>query len=439
LVAQLAGPVDIALPGDPVADKAKAYAPSEFALASGAGVAWGNSEEDAEQAGRAAPGVLKHVYIGNGDRGFTLLTDGGNGWSIDPAKSMVVLERDEQGNYTLRIRVINHETALKGKKTVTFALLTHPATPRPENFRDRQWTAPMTGKAATPALNLAARMKAPAIKALRGDAVAMESLAVESRVTGPAGVALPKQAATVIDAYPLPLFRYLTGTQTGLLRRIAPANADKHQPGGNPKPDRSMIGRALLHDAGLDIAGLANVTHAMQSMNKLVEFGLLGEEDVEFIPYWRTGDLVRFGPKYEGSDDPFALTTENPFAEVKISIYRRDAGDGRTEALLVVANETDQPVRQLLYILDEERVFGGKNQMSMRQILREIDFTGIPKDADWRREAVTGMRGDPPALLDVEGDSALQAAKVRDDTGTIFGNLFIPAHDFRVLYGYSSK
>lgn len=438
LVAPLAGPMDVAIPGDPVADQPKAYEVSEFSLAGGEGVAWGNSKEDADRAGRAAPGLLQHVYVGNGDRGFTLLTNGGDGWSIDPAESMVLLERDEQGNYTLKVRIINTPTALKGEKTVQLALLTHPATPRPENFRDRQWTAPMQGEAATPELNLKTRTEAPSLTAVRGDAVAFEALAVESRVTGPAGIALPKNGRTVVDAYPAPLFRYLAGTQTGLLRRIAPENQDTHQPGGNPKPDRSILGRALLHDAGLNMAGLANAAHAMQSMNKLVEFGLFDEDNIEFIPYWRTDQIIRFGPKYE-SGDAFALTTDNPFADVKISIYRRDAGDGRIEALIVFANETDQPVRQLVYLLNPDRLFGGPNKLTMSQVFRELDFSAIPKDADWRRERVTGMRGDPAALLDYEQHSAVQVAKVRDQTNTIYGNLFIPAHDFRVLYGYATS
>lgn len=439
LVAQLAGPVDVAIPGAPVGDQAKAYGRTEFALAGGDGVVWGNSKEDADQAGRAAPGVLKHLYVGNGDRGFTLLTNGGDGWAINPAQSMAVVERDEQGNYTLRIRIINSATRLGGEKTVQLALLTHPATPRAENFRDQQWTAPMGGEAATPALNLETRTKAPAIQALRGDANAFEALAKETRVTGPAGVALPKDVKTVIDAYPLSLFRYLTGTQTGLLRRIAPDNQDEHKPGGNPKPDRSMLGRALLHDAGLNLAGLANVSQAMQSMNKLVEFGLFEEQKVEFIPYWRTDGMVRFGPRYE-TDDPFALSTENPFADVKISIYRHDAGNGKTEAIMIIANETDQPVRQLLYILDSERVFGGVNKMHMREVLSQIDFEGIPNNADWRAERVNGLIGKQGmALQDLEQGGAVQQASVRDDSGTIFGNVFIPAHDFRILYGYSTK
>lgn len=442
IVAQLAGPVDIAIPGNPVGDNAAEYEERDFRIAGGEGVAWGNSKDDAEEAGIAAPGVLKHVYVGNGDRGFTLLTDGGDGWAIDPAKSMVALERDEQGDYTLHIRIINHETALKGKKTVEFALLTHPARARGKDFRDRQWTAPMKGDASTPELNLSAWAKANGLGAVRGDAVAFEGKADEVRVVGPAGVDLPKGAATVIDAYPLPLYRYVTGSHTGLARRIVPENHNRMKPGGNPKPDRSILGRALLHDAGLHLPGLANATAAMQSMNNLVEANFFDEQSIEFIPYWRTDDLLRFGPKYE-TDDPFALSTDNPFDKVKMSIYRRDAGDGRIEAMIVIANETDQPVRQMLYILDSERVFGGVNALKMQQILRRIDFEGIPKDSDWRPEQVMGglprVKGGATGLMDVETGGAVQVANVRDTSDTIYGNVFIPAHDFRVLYGYGSK
>lgn len=441
LVIPLSGPVDVAIPGNPVGGDVDASAPVGFN--GGTGVVWGNSADDAGDNGRAAPGKLTHLFVGSGDRGFTVLTDGGDGWQIDPGKSMAVVERDDQGRYTLRIRVINHSVDLGGSKRVTFALLTHPATTRPDNFRDKQWTAEPRADAATPALKLQTRTAAKAFDVLRADAVALESLSDQVRLTGPAGVALPNNARDVASAYNLPLYRYLSATHTGLMAQIAADNLKLTSPGGDPAPDRMILGRALLHDSGVDIRGLANATQSMELMNKLVRFGLFNEEQVEFIPYWRNDNLLRYGPAFS-SDDPFALTRDNPYRLVKVSAYRTPLQGGGHKTILIVANEGDQPVRDVLHILNSDRVFGGLNAMTGGQIAqRNIDFSKLPDQADWGpRNLMGGLNHNGPALEDMETGAVIAAVKHRNQRGhskVEYGRLFIPPHDFRVLVGYSKK
>lgn len=433
LLLPLSGPVDVAIANQPLAGD------GPVGLNTGQGVVWGNSADDAGQRGRAAPGVLKHLFVGNGDRGFTLLTDGGKGWQIDPDQSMAVVERDDQDRYTLRLRVINHTVTLSGSHTVKFALMTHPSTHRPDNFRDLQWQSRDDIQPATPALNLSTRDQAKVVAAVRGDAVAFESLAPAVHLAGPAGVELAQGARDVTDVYTPAIYRYLTGTHTGLLRHIQADNLKITRPGGDPAPDRTLLGRALLHDAGVDLTGLAHGTQSLALMNKLHALGVFDEAASEFIPYWRSDEVVRYGPAFS-ADDAFATTTQNPYADVRVSVYRVHGGK---TAIFIIANEGDQPVRDVLYLLNDNRLLAGSNVIKTNDVFkRNIDFTKVPKKADWRRgNVIIGRPSDGgPALEDLETGAAVTGLSTRKNTSNVeFGRLFVPARDFRVLIATSDK
>ncbi|MCX6931145.1 MAG: hypothetical protein NTZ29_00415, partial [Verrucomicrobia bacterium] len=120
-----------------------------------------------------------------------------------------------------------------------------------------------------------------------------------------------------------------------------------------------ILGRALVHDIGVDVAGLANCTYAADVVNALESFGYFKNDgQTEFLPYWRAEDfgigLVRYGEQFEAdAKQGFALTTENPAGRVRVSLFLRPTPEnspvGR-KVMMVLVNESDHPVRELLYV-----------------------------------------------------------------------------------------
>jgi len=430
LVVPLRNPVDVAIPGDP------ANVDGPIGLAPGLGIVWGNSKDDAGEFGRAAPGVLTHLFVGDGDRGFTLLTDGGEGWTIDPNQSMATLQRNEQGQLTLTLHIINTRTDLTKTRSVQLALVTHPAANAPDDFRARQWSSDLDAAPASPALRLATLEAGQPIGYLAGHRAAFTPLAEQLIQLGPAAGDLGDAARDVTDLASPSLYRYLTGTHTGLVRRIVPRNTAVTTPGADPAPDRMILGRALLHDAGVDLRGLANASEAAELMSKLARLGFFEPGEVEVIPYWRSGTVLRYGPEFR-QDNAFAVTTANPFRDVHVTTYR--VNEGKT-AVIVVVNEGDEPVRDVLYLLDEDRLLGGRNAMTAKAIIdRHIDFSKVPQNGDWRKTQLTATPDFAgPALMDLESGATVPAFEfekkkpVRD-----YGRLYIPARNFRIIIASS--
>ena len=131
----------MAIPGPAVTDKVVAQPAEHFELpVRSDAVIWGNSNADSADGGRSAPGLVKQLYVGSGDRGFTWIADASlDGWVIDPNTSMAVLFSDNTGQISWRMRLINRKTRLGGGKTLRFALFVHPATSRPDDTRRHQW------------------------------------------------------------------------------------------------------------------------------------------------------------------------------------------------------------------------------------------------------------------------------------------------------------
>jgi len=429
LVVPLAGTVDVAIPGS------MSDGQGPVGLGPGRGVVWGNSEDDAGDYGRAAPGVLGHLFVGNGDRGFTILTDAGDGWKINDSRSMATIERDDQGRYTLNLHVINEPTTPKGKQQVRLAWVTHPSAPRPEDYRMRQWTTAFDAEPASPEPSLEALAAGDAVANLHGEAVALAPLAKRLALPGPTREQLGDHARDVVDLHAPGAYRYLTGTHTGLIRQVLPRNAQVTNPGGDPAPDRMLLARALLHDAGLDLSGLANATEAVELVSSLTELGFLEPGRVEVIPYWRSGSVLRYGPAFE-QDDAFSLAVENPYRHVKITAYRVNGGK---TAIIVVSNEGDEPVRDVLYLLDPERLLGGTNVLTGGAIIRKtVDFSKVPQDGDWRPDTLSASRG--PALHDLETGSIVPAVVKRGAVAAVeYGRLFVAPHEFRVFVVSSDK
>ena len=442
LVADLEGRVDQVIVGAPVASKLRAYAPAELALGAEEGLVWGNAPADARKGGRAAPGVPRHLFVGSGDRGFTWLTDPAGGWLVDKRASTATLTRDKAGQTTWRIRFVNHRVKLARQQTVSFALLTHPATFRPADHRRRMWLrASAEGDGDTPPLTLASRRDAPrrAAELVRADAAtAFESLAESALLSGVAGGDALSAAQNHAETWPIGLFRYLAGTHTGLAARLRSNAATLIRPGMSRAADRVVLARALLHDVGLDASRLAHLSDAARVVKALHGFGLFeADGKTELIPYWRSARSIRFGEVFK-KDDAFELAEVNPLARVHVSVYVRPGRGGRArKALIVLANEGNEAVRDQLYILDPPRLFGRANRLDRKAVISQYDFTALPDTSDWGKPGLLSRRSHRSrfVLRDLEDGGIVGQPAAQRGLEAYGPRIHVPAYGFRLLYG----
>ncbi len=420
LVVDIAGAVDAFVVGAPLAAK---YDAREFVLPAEEGKLWGNAAADAKTCGRAAPGVVKQFFVGSGGRGFTWMTDG-NGFVIDPAASMMTLERDKKGAVTWRIKLVN-KTGKLNKSSVNFKLLTHPAVPKSADFRKQNWFA------------------FPARTTSADKAVTAEATAGAALLAGKAGAEAPA-GSDIIAQYPVALFRYLAGTHTGLHARIRSNSVKVNNAGGSRIPDRAVLGRALVHDIGVDAASLAHVNDARRVVAALHTFGIFaGDGNTEFLPYWRNRTILRYGENFV-KGGTFNLSKEDPHKDVLVSAYIRQKADKKGfKAAVVLLNESDEEVRGRLHILNSVRLMGAMNAQTMSEIVNGYDYSMAPDQSDYsktRATAEAAMRHSKLtfALKDMEDHSAVVRAKSANPRVDIYGPIHIRAHDFRVLHLYTS-
>jgi len=67
------------------------------------------------------------VFFGSGDRGFSWYADSDRGWGLDKYSSSMNIERNA------------HPFDVQGNRTIDFHILTHPAKPKPDNYRTIAW------------------------------------------------------------------------------------------------------------------------------------------------------------------------------------------------------------------------------------------------------------------------------------------------------------
>ncbi|MBI4311707.1 MAG: hypothetical protein HY681_07985, partial [Chloroflexi bacterium] len=207
LVLRIQGPVDTAVAG------VAPFKASDYSLPEGEGLLWGNAappnpapKGPTPPINRGDPGVPAHLFWGNGDRGFTWLSDSADGWTTTPVAATMVLSRDKAGIVTWRALLVNHPTELKAEKTVAFTLLTHPATTPAADRRKVAWlTWPYVGQALTPPLtDSVGRVNNPAYNnaPVRADhATPHETRAKAILLQGPAGGDARSAADTIADTY----------------------------------------------------------------------------------------------------------------------------------------------------------------------------------------------------------------------------------------------
>lgn len=447
LVVTLEGTVDQIVAGSPVGSKVQRHTASHFTVGGQTGLIWGNSASDATKTnGRALPGLVSHAYVGNGDRGFTWLADEAGDWELDKAASSMTLERDQAGRVVWRSFLANRSSRLKKKATVSFALMPHPAAQKPADHRKRSWLNWPFKDETAPTLPLTLKTRGELASQgralLRAEAAAaFEGACQYSLLQGPAGGDALSAELHHAKAYPMSLFRYLAGSHTGLTVRLQSNAAKLTNPGSARAPDRVLLGRALLHDIGLDAKSLAHLADAARVVSALQEFGYFEEDGAtEFVPYWRSGRLLRFGEPF-GEEDAFLVHEKNPLAQVYVSIYRRPHGRRGTKALIVIANESDRNVRDQLYVLDPPGLWGGPNRLSGRAITAAYDFSAMPDRSDWGKPGMmsTARFNRDTVLKDLADDGVVGLAAAKDGIEAYGPHIFIPAHDFRIFYGHGRK
>jgi hypothetical protein len=229
----------------------------------------------------------------------------------------------------------------------------------------------------------------------------------------------------VIVQFPNALYRKLAKNYTGLVTRIF-ADAMPVGPGDDKRFDRQLLGRALLNDIGVNCQGPHGVIRhreqAIRLINRLTDWGYFRKDDrVERLAHYLNGHVVRAGD----------VAPEE--SAVWVTAYRRPLDDGRgCKALLVVMNESDDPVELPLHLLDSERLLGGRNTLRARDALTRSGYREpAPEElSDWWR-ALVGEYEDRPVLLDIERGEVVPRA---GDGSETYGPVYVPYHDFRVLY-----
>jgi hypothetical protein len=434
LAMEINGVVDTAVSGG------APFTAKNFSLGEGEGLLWGNAAPVAgaalTEANRGVSGVIPHLFWGSGDRGWTWLTEGENGWMVVPAAPTMTLTRDKTGAVIWRVLLVNQPANLKGERTVVFTLLTHPSVSRAVGFRKSIWLDwPFSGKAPQiPPLSIKAR---PGLSGLvRADAGSVvEARAGALLLEGPAGGEAVSAAKTLADTFPLALFRYLAGTHTGVGGRLLANSPNLVRPGQSPDCDRMVLGRALLHDVGVDPAGVTHLALMARVVGALSKFGYFETDgQVEYIPYWRSQTVVRYGEAHSGKD-AFEENASDPMSRVKVSIWRRPAEGGRgAKALLLMINEGAVPVREQLYILNPQRLFGRPNALRYKDCTKQWDLSSIPADSDWAGIKNAEIVSTDKFLLDLEDLGGTR--EVSNKGGLeVYGRTFIPAKGFRLLWG----
>lgn len=452
MVMDLTGPVSQAWSGPRSGkDGIDAVAGLDPSLPSDTGEVVWDSAENAEAPGRDGS-FVPYLHFGNPDRSFTWLSNGPKGWTLDAAEPMITIERDKAGRVTWRARFVNHMAESAGKKTVRFAVLTHPARPKPADFRRRQWfgwpeeakrlaVAPgeISLKRRRKLLRAAAGRDEPAVLDALGGGT-LEAAADYLELSGTSGGALLSRGRDNVALFPAGLYSVFAGTSSGLPARIRSNVRDNIRPGAAPRYDRQILGRALVHDIGVAPGGMSQPAHYARVVRALARFEFFQAEQIEVLPYWRNDEVVRYGEEFTRGS-AFELTRENPAAGVYVTVYRRPRGEDGYEAIFVVMNERDNPVRERLFMLDPARLFGTRNGLTAPAITKMTDFSAIPEDSDWRQSKIAGRMGGRKrkayALMDLEDHGVVLFSESKGMDANIYGPLFIRPHNFRILYGVS--
>ena len=256
----------------------------------------------------------------------------------------------------------------------------------------------------------------------------LESYVWNTALTRAVGADVSAYDVDLIERYSNPLYRTLAMNYAGVCTTLIP-DRNPVGPGDDPRFDRQKLGLALLHDFGvtrnatsvLNRGGpkgwFQDMDQALRLIDRLDKFGFFRDDDVEKLPFWRNDALVRMGDKPQDQ------------SKLRVTVYRRPlAGSkGGYQAIFVILNESERDSELPLNLLDAKRLLGGANTLRSGAIFARKKVPEILKGV-WQDG---GANAAAPALRDFETDAVIQQA---GDQAERYGPVFVPYHDYRILY-----
>ncbi len=138
LVLDLAGPVDM------LAYRGTGWhVKGEEVLDRKGPVVW-NSRDDVAPRELFYGNFVPAVQIGNGDRCFFWVCETDRGMKLLAEKPAMQVEKNEKGEYTLRVFIVNEPGPVGEERHVQFALMTQPDRPKPAGYRKFMWSKDAT-------------------------------------------------------------------------------------------------------------------------------------------------------------------------------------------------------------------------------------------------------------------------------------------------------
>jgi hypothetical protein len=231
----------------------------------------------------------------------------------------------------------------------------------------------------------------------------------------------------MVTQFPSSLYRYICHGYTGLAVHSLPDSIPVRA-GDNKMYERQYLGRALLHDIGVSSDGPHGRIHhreqVLRLLQDLTDFGYFEDGEVEFLPYWRNQSIVQTG-------------ATKPAPDVHTSIYRRALPNGQGyQVLMVVMNESLKDVEVPLRLLQPEALFGKGGKNTQTGAALPVPVTLPPELADWWAREGANTKAGELVLLDLEQGTAVQR---QPGAAESYGPLFVPTHDYRLLYAKFEK
>jgi hypothetical protein len=265
----------------------------------------------------------------------------------------------------------------------------------------------------------------------------LESFMWNSLIWGDDGALMRAYEIDLLTSFPNSYYRFAAMNYTGLSTTMVP-EINPVGSGDDPRLDRQMLGVALLHDFGVTRGGgvcqgsgiawvpMEHEEQAVRLLGRLGKFGFFRDADIEKLPFWRNDDQVRMGDK-PGDE-----------SKVRVTVYRRPLDNGKGyKAIFVILNESDGDVELPLDLRDAKRMLGGANTLRRGDVLGRAAVPAALQQA-WQ---ATDGKADEPALMDLETGKliAKSGGKIGDKAGERYGPVYVPYHDYRVLYGECEK